>query len=120
MLAHGRSFEVACTWPDDVPLQRGTVRECFRNCTIAALDNPRFVYCEGLADAVIPVEHAWVYDLQTGISYDLTWEGGRDYFGVPFAEPWLRRLVQRNRFYGVFGTRSVAPRGAWRHPSVPK
>lgn len=103
VLRLGQSFEVRHKWPKSVPLERGPARECFRTCTLAALNNPRFIYCEGMADAVIPVDHAWVMDSETGRAYDLTWKDGVGYFGVAFDTTWLRRRIVSSETYGILG-----------------
>lgn len=103
VLKHGQSFDVSHKWPKSLPLERGPAKECFRNCTMAALRNPRFIYCEGVADAGIPVDHAWVLDSQTGRAYDLTWEKGIGYFGLAFDTDWLRRRLVSSSYYGMLG-----------------
>jgi len=123
LLREGCAFEVRHDWPDDVPLTRGRPRECYRNCTLAALRYPRrFVYVEGMASAVIPVDHAWLWDLKTGAAYDPTWHNGRDYWGVPFSTAYLRRCVVKRKFYGLLTIdwRVVLPKGGrWRRRGVP-
>lgn len=103
VLRHGQSFDVSHKWSKSLPLERGPAQECFRNCTLAALNNPQFIYCEGVADAVIPVDHAWVMDSITGRAYDLTWKEGAGYFGLAFDTDWLRRRIISSSHYGILG-----------------
>lgn len=103
VLKHGQSFEVWHRWPKSLGLWRGPARECFRTCTWAALNNPRFIYCEGVAQGVIPVDHAWVMDSVTGRAYDLTWKEGVGYFGLAFDTDWLRRRIISSETYGILG-----------------
>lgn len=93
LLRHGHLFTKA---PDDhMPdALRGAMQQCFYNSVMAAAARPdRLVYCEGIAfSGIIPVDHAWVLDLETGMAWDPTWSekhmGPRMqstcYVGLPF------------------------------------
>lgn len=72
---------------------RGEIRQCFYNSLMAASAWPdRLVYCEGIAfSGFLPVNHAWVLDLETGLAWDPTWSEARlgprmqsaCYLGIP-------------------------------------
>lgn len=118
LLEHGVKFDVKHEWPQSVPLVRGPLRECYRTAALAAIDR-RFVYVEGVALSVVPVDHAWIYDLETATAYDPTWMEGSHYFGVPVATEFLMQVLSRSRCYGIFQHPHSAlgkPRSAFLHP----
>lgn len=95
ILKHGRLFAQA-PLPSDV--QRGQMKECFRNSALLALERSDLVYCEGYAISVIPVYHGWCVT-RGGLVVDSTWPDGRDYFGVPIRRAYLiERLMKRKRY----------------------
>jgi len=78
-------------------------RECYYNCQRISMHDPAFDYYEGHASRIIPVEHAWVVDGETGLVIDVTWDGIKkkgDYFGVKipkkiFTKIWLKDGMAR-------------------------
>lgn len=93
LLQHGLVFPERLpedAFPDHM---RGVSRQCYYNSLMAASAQPdRLVYCEGVAyPGLIPVDHAWVFDLDTGAIWDPTWsvavQGERlknaQYVGIP-------------------------------------
>jgi len=81
LLDHGQAFERG---PLPKGVRRGPVKQCYANSLKLALDGGgRFVYCEGMAINMIPVDHAWCFDRATGLIVDRTWKQGRHYIGVP-------------------------------------
>ena len=126
LLDHAQIFEVRHEWGRDVPLARGPMKECYRTCSNAVIDrSSRFAYCEGYALAIIPVMHAWVLDLKTGLAYDPTWKSGVEYFGVAFAAKYLRGTLVARETYGVIDNWEkgypllAAPLQEWRHADWP-
>lgn len=103
LLEHGTWFEPRDRdhWPECV--RPGVLRECFRNAANLVLRNPeRLAYCEGIAHDIIPCEHAWVVDLESGHAYDPTWRRlGSEYLGVVISTEYLRESLVRTGYYGV-------------------
>jgi hypothetical protein len=81
VLAEGMEFST-----DNIAFPRtGALQQCFGNCFTMALRNPtRYVYCEGYASGIIPVNHAWLWDKANKRIIDPTWQDGQVYFGIPF------------------------------------
>ena len=98
LLRNGMSFTRG---PRPKGIRKGPDRFCFWNSLrLAERRSGRYVYCEGYATAIIPVEHAWVYDRRTGLIVETTWDdegNGRDYFGVPVKTSYARRCLLRER-----------------------
>lgn len=87
-------------WPASWALavrHRTQMKACFQNCRRIALKKPRYQYQEGIATAIIPIEHAWLIDTSTGLLIDPTLcldfrnqTRAVDYFGVPIPIDVLR------------------------------
>ena len=82
-------------------VRRGAMRACYWNSLeLAEKGKGRYVYMEGYATALIPVEHAWCYDRETGLVVDRTWnwgDRGEAYLGVPIQVKYARYCLKRNR-----------------------
>jgi hypothetical protein len=102
MLDHGRSFEFG---PDSFAGKRDPAQECFRNAAVRALWDDSVTYVEGYVQVVVALEHAWLIDNKTGRVIDPTIRkrgGAEGYFGVPIKRDYLRKTINRNKYYGVF------------------
>jgi hypothetical protein len=104
VLAHGVPFIPA---PLPKGVRKGTFKECFSDAYKLASRKPdRYIYCEGYAHSgLIPVLHAWTFDMQRGVVVDKTWHDnrGQEYFGVPFSIDYVSTVIVRTGFYGVLG-----------------
>lgn len=83
LLDNGREFQRG---PLPKRVRRGVMRACFQNSLeLTRRGKGRYVYMEGMAMAIIAVDHAWCYDRETGLVVDRTWEPGHGlhYLGVP-------------------------------------
>jgi len=94
--------ELGSPWEGPVKAVRlGPLKECYCNSMRAAAENG-WVYVEGIALGVIPVQHAWCVR-PDGVLIETTWEDpGTEYFGVPFSMEGLLDIVGRTGFSGVF------------------
>lgn len=92
LMDHGHDFTYAAL-PKGV--RRGPMKHCFWNAyETAKRGKGRFVYCEGMAVGyLLPVEHAWCIDRETGLVVDLTWLQGADYVGVPVRLKYVLRCL---------------------------
>lgn len=98
VLKNGRQWTPAPLPPD---ISKMTVKECFKNATLLALERRDLTYVEGYAVGIIPVNHAWCVDAE-GRVVDPTWpEVGTEYYGVPFDKEWLFREVEKMKYYGL-------------------
>ena len=81
-------------------------KQCFCNAaTLMLINEQRYVYCEGYATSIIPVDHAWVLDTWTDEIVDPTWaEPGIEYFGIAFNTQYVRRRLCKNEVYGLIDT----------------
>lgn len=73
-------------------IRHGAPRFCFHNARKLVCDfHPRYLYVEGYACGIVPVLHAWCYDLETGCAVDPTWEQEtcQLYVGVPILTRYL-------------------------------
>lgn len=86
---------------------RGRFKECFGDAHKLAMRKPdRYVYCEGYATSgILPVLHAWCFDLKRGVVVDRTWHDnrGQEYFGVPFNLDYVNTVLVRTEVYGILG-----------------
>lgn len=128
LLRNGRYF-TAGPKPPEVPW--GMLKQCYRNATSLAVDDPRYTYVEGYAfSGIVAVQHAWVVTGE-GVVVDNTWKPSSFalpleqwvYFGIPFRERYLRETVLRNERYGVLsGSMHINhqllqdPEELWRKP----
>lgn len=96
LLDHGIDF---ASWsPLPTRVRRREPKRCYWNSLeLAARGKGRYVYMEGLACNIIPVDHAWCYDRETGLVVDTTWDHGAAYVGLPFRTPFARRCLNRQR-----------------------
>ena len=79
-------------------VRRGVIRQCYHNALeLASRGRGRYVYMEGMAVGVIPVDHAWCYDRETGLVVDRTWERdhGQHYLGVPVRLAYVKKQLSR-------------------------
>lgn len=89
----------------------GLPKQCFRNAGNVAINEPdRFLYCEGLAvisvDLPLPVEHAWVWDLQEQRAVEVTWEtAGPEYLGIAFTTDFMRGMALAREVWGILDSR---------------
>lgn len=84
--------------PEDV--ERGILKECYRNVFLLCEGRPDLIYVEGYAMGVIPMMHAWAVT-KSGIVVDPTWEEGTAYFGIPLKREYVVRSAIEREYYGV-------------------
>jgi len=94
---NGQSFK-ARKLPKNIKL--GTMKECYRNAALLAIDNAKYYYVEGYALGVIPVMHAWCIDKNKCV-IDPTWPDGKEYFGVVFKKTYLFKYVEKYKRYNI-------------------
>lgn len=105
MAEHGRVFEHDSeTYQRFVP---GKPKDCYANAgRMALLGDDSLVYVEGyILFLGLPIQHAWLWEPETGRIYDPTLTDGEDvtlYFGVPFKREYLRETVLRTKVWGIF------------------
>lgn len=101
VLEHGERFT-----PQPLPkgIKRGTIKECFRNAALLAMDSDEYTYVEGIAHmGIIPMHHAWVVDKQGNV-IDNTWRTpGLSYLGVKFPKKELMRRLAKQKTFGMLG-----------------
>ena len=104
VLDHGKEFYFDKTTFEG---PRGTAKECFRNATLAVLENPDLTYVEGYADiGPFAIEHAWTVD-EAGKVVDPTFRLGKGnitvkgYYGVPFTTDYVQNTVTKTGYYGI-------------------
>lgn len=91
--------------------ERGLPKQCFKNAGNAAINNHRrFLYCEGVAvisvDLPLPVEHAWIWDLEEGRAVEVTWETpGPEYLGIAFTTDFMRGMALARGVWGILDSR---------------
>jgi hypothetical protein len=103
MVEHGREFEFG---PDSFDSEKGEPKECYANAGRQALEDSGVTYVEGYVNSIIPIEHAWLVDNETGRVVETTLQSGdhiKGYFGVPIKTEYLRETVLRTQIWGVFG-----------------
>ena len=85
-------------------VERGVVKECYSNCWNHLASNPGcgLAYCEGYANGIIPIMHAWLLAPDGTTVIDPTWpEPGTEYFGVAFRWDFAFETVMGKETYGV-------------------
>jgi len=113
VLVNGQTHQPRVKCPKWVP-NIGIVKECFRNCFIAATTYPDLLtYCEGYAMAMIPVHHAWL--LYNGQVLDPTWDLIKpyqdsipEYYGVQFSRDYIVNAALSSGYYGVLSNQAEA------------
>ncbi len=101
------------------------LKECFRNAALLALRDERLTYVEGYGTSKtmgLPLEHAWCVDGR-GRIHDPTWKQCAPCFGISFKRDFLRKTLEKTRFYGLLGVPATAraiftvlPEGRWHEP----
>jgi hypothetical protein len=78
-----------------------TKRECFRNAYHLA-EMHDLIYVEGIANDIIPVQHAWCVDINCNV-IDPTWDHPEtcSYFGVLFDLSFVSKTIFKRRMFGV-------------------
>lgn len=82
------------------------MKNCFGNSITFCLKDPdRYVYCEGYALNMMTVNHAWVYDRETGLLIDPTWKQQETcvYVGIEFPFQFVIRSSVDAGYYGIIG-----------------
>ena len=85
---------------------KGEPKSCYQNCTSALLKYPELSYCEEFAiskEVSIIIAHAWLIDNNSQV-IDPTWnEDFTDctYFGVVFANEFVREVALKTKCYGI-------------------
>jgi len=101
-------FATASELPDWI--NRGELKQCYRNASNLAISHANLRYVEGYGVfRGIPVQHAWVYDMVTGLHHEVTWpEEGREYYGVVFDTAYITSLMLKTERYGVWSSEHYA------------
>ena len=101
ILKHGIDFKTPEPFPHLMEQ-----KQCFRNSImLVAINEERYVYCEGMCLVVIPIQHAWVWDRWENAVVDPTLpEPAIEYCGIPFRTPYAKRRVVQNQKYGLIDT----------------
>jgi hypothetical protein len=88
-------------------MRYGAQKHCFYNAFRRGTDGSFFepieglTYCEGYAQGLIIVHHAWLVD-QNGNVIDPTWrEKGTCYFGIPFDWNYVKKSTLERSIYGA-------------------
>jgi len=113
MLEHGRDYQIG---PDTFAGPRATARECYKNATHLAVENPALTYVEGKVSTMgIAIDHAWCV-IADGIVIDPTLDRAKaddtfarihGYFGVPFRTDYLHKAAFTNGHYGLLDIMSA-------------
>lgn len=95
LLDHAHRWQYS---PRPKHLKQRPAKRCYHNSLeLVARGKGRYVYCEGYATHMIPVEHAWVYDRTKGCIIDPTWNEGHDYVGVPIKRSYAYTQLKQGR-----------------------
>src|SRR4051794_30720414 len=107
-------------------LRQRQPKQCYHNAlALAVRGRGRYVYVEGVATNIIPVDHAWCYDRATGRIVDNTWSEGTAYLGIPFRTAYVRACLWRERVAlmniedGYPVITGEHPRDQWYEPLTP-
>lgn len=106
VLEHGRVFKSQAL---PKRFKRGKLGLCFMNAAKLMQDTyAELYYVEGWASNIIPMHHAWVVD-SDGNVIDPTWSEpeSRVYFGVPFKQGYLTRVLVLSKTWGIFYKRET-------------
>lgn len=101
--------------PEDVSW--GAQKECYKNASeLCFLSGGRYIYCEGIAVAnisiTLPIDHAWLFDRETGCIIDHTWRGGGlAYLGFPVLQDSLQEYLITEGYYGGIIRHALAHKG---------
>lgn len=105
ILDHGREY--AWGGPKLPPgVRLGEKGACFMNAYQLADAHPdKYTYVEGVASAIIPVDHAWCVTAD-GVVVDPTWRFKKgdavpEYYGIPISLKYAWRIMVKTRVYGV-------------------
>lgn len=92
LIDNGADYQYA---PLPKRMRRGPMKHCYWNSMeLVRRGKGRFVYCEGVAASIIPVDHAWCIDRETGRVVDRTWQEGSCYVGVPIRLKYVQRCLE--------------------------
>lgn len=108
-LLNAKGFNMGASTPLPEGMTRGPMKNCYQNSQQRITGD--LFYCEGYACSRalgIPVEHAWLLDLNGNV-IDPTWEGGDFYFGVPFDMHFVMDCTMTTGYYGIFGSLYMLP-----------
>ena len=103
ILEHGRAYTVT---DKTFKGRQMKMKECYRNATLKAMNDPRLTYVEGYASCGgIPIEHAWCAD-EDGNVVDPTVRPSErmpmsDYFGVPFDAETVAKTGLETGYFGI-------------------
>jgi hypothetical protein len=88
----------------DARVMAGVPKQCYKNAADrACASSGEYVYWEGWAwpKGLIPVEHAWVTDVN-GVLVETTWRVvATEYVGVTFDDLTLRKKLVGQSYYGL-------------------
>lgn len=108
----GQEFPVPKEPP---PIKLGTPKECFMNAAHLVIQGEDlYDYAEGYmisAGVPFPIHHAWAIDKETGSVVDPTvgWDPSARYIGIRMDKVQLSAQLLKNKVYGVFLDRRMAP-----------
>jgi hypothetical protein len=104
--AYGEEF-TPTPLPDDI--ERGTMKECYRNVTLLVMEHPELTFVEGFGTTKqtggIAFLHAWAVT-KDGKVVDPTWDNPEDntYFGVKYDRAKYLKHIYKAKFYGVMSS----------------
>jgi len=104
--AYGEEFK-GIPLPDDV--ERGTIKECYKNASLLVMMRPDLTYVEGFAKSArtgdLSFLHAWAVDKQGNV-IDPTWPtpDKNQYFGVKYDREKYLQYLYKAKLYGVLGS----------------
>lgn len=102
VLTEGQSFERK---PLPRHARKMRAKMCYHNATYCVFGDPdRYRYVEGWAAGIIPMQHAFVLDLEDGKIFDPTWprdENHTAYLGIVFPTDYVIDQMMTNDTYGI-------------------